>query len=67
MSIKERLEAIAEALETASKQARLLAEEVEQGCVVTASDIGKAQMQIKQRIGVGAKRDSLKESQQQSE
>ena len=42
MSIKERLNAIAEALETASKQARLLAEEIEQGCTVTTASIGKA-------------------------
>lgn len=42
MSIKERLEAIAEALETASKQARLLAEEVDRGCTVTSASIGKA-------------------------
>jgi transcriptional regulator with XRE-family HTH domain len=42
MSIKERLNAIAEALETASKQARLLAEEVDRGCTVTSASIGKA-------------------------
>lgn len=36
MSIKERLNAIAEALETASKQARLLAEEVDQDAFMKA-------------------------------
>ncbi len=67
MSIRERLEAIAEALETASKQARLLAEEVDIPCVISADTINAAQRAMNRRVAVGAKRDSLQESQQQSE
>lgn len=63
MSIKERLNAIAEALETASKQARLLAEEVDRSCEVTTDSICAAQDAMNRRVGAQAKRDNPRESQ----
>lgn len=63
MSIKERLEAIAEALETASKQARLLAEEVDITCVISADTINAAQRAMNRRVDAQAKRDNPQEFQ----
>lgn len=54
MNIKERLEAIADALETASKQARLLADEVD-GCfceTVSLQDVVDAQAQFNRRTDI---------------
>ena len=53
MSIKERLEAIADALETASKQARLLAEEVDVPCAISADTINAAQAVMNRRVDTG--------------
>lgn len=63
MSIKERLNAIAEALETASKQARLLAEEVDIPRAISADTINAAQAAMNRRADAQAKRDNLQESQ----
>lgn len=42
MNTKDRINAIADALETASKQARLLAGELDKGITITTASIGKA-------------------------
>lgn len=53
MTIRERLNAIADALEIASEQARLLADEVEHGCTVEISgaQIARSMQQLNQRVG----------------
>ena len=65
MNIKERLNAIADALETASKQARLLADEVESlsSFEISVENIGVAQQRLNRRFGVQAKNDSPQEFQ----
>lgn len=63
MSIKERLNAIADALETASKQARLLAEEVDISCVISADTVNAARAAMNWRVVEQAKHDSSREFQ----
>ena len=61
MTIKERLTAIADALETASKQARLLADEIDNGCTVEidVGQIAKATQRLNRRAGTQATNDNL--------
>ena len=65
MTIKERLTAIADALETASKQARLLADEIDDGCTIEidVGQIAKATQRLNRRVGIRATHDSLQEPQ----
>ena len=69
MSIKERLNAIADALETASKQARLLAGEVEDrfSCTITGAKIAKAQQRLNRRVWTQATNDIPQEAQPQKD